>query len=329
MKDPTFWRDLRSQFASLDPSVAFCATVTDGELFDLTDGPNDPIQRASFLQRFKTFAARAGIAIGASSELAVDVWLQRLRLRTPQYFHEMTSWEIHRRAIPFGQIIPPSEDIERNREIDQLEETDRARRAEAELGIPVFQLPMITRRGEPEPLVSADDPVMRVEPLGDRYVVTAHRHLYQAIASRAEAVVECSVAIPSSGGWLDVPQQASVELCELLETDALASEVREVEAANAAELPDAESTLMTPFGLNITRLRGEAGWSLDDLQSATDIDKTLIIDHVKHGKGARPRTKLKYAKAFSKALDRHVTVEELDTLNTNPPNPTVTPPLRH
>jgi hypothetical protein len=64
------------------------------------------------------------------------------------------------------------------------------------------------------------------------------------------------------------------------------------------------------FARKIDELRRECGWSLNDLENATGLDKKLISGHVS-GKGMHPRTLKKYADTFSKELDRKVTVAEL------------------
>jgi ribosome-binding protein aMBF1 (putative translation factor) len=68
----------------------------------------------------------------------------------------------------------------------------------------------------------------------------------------------------------------------------------------------------TVMGQNINRLRKECGWSFEELSAKTGIDKKLILGHVNKGKGAFPETIKVYADAFSKGLNRIVTVSELE-----------------
>jgi hypothetical protein len=68
----------------------------------------------------------------------------------------------------------------------------------------------------------------------------------------------------------------------------------------------------TATGRNIDRLRKECGWSFDALAEKTGIDKKLTLGHVNEGKGAHPSTLKTYADAFSKGLNRPVTVAELE-----------------
>jgi hypothetical protein len=68
----------------------------------------------------------------------------------------------------------------------------------------------------------------------------------------------------------------------------------------------------TALGRNIDRLRKECGWSFDELAVEAKVDKTLILGHVNQAKGMHPGTLAKYAQAFSKRLNRAVTVAELE-----------------
>jgi len=69
----------------------------------------------------------------------------------------------------------------------------------------------------------------------------------------------------------------------------------------------------TDFGRNVDRMRKECGWSFDQLADKTGLDKKLILGHVNDGKGARPNTVRTYAEAFTKKLNRTVTVAELES----------------
>jgi len=66
------------------------------------------------------------------------------------------------------------------------------------------------------------------------------------------------------------------------------------------------------IGRNIDRLRKECGWSYSTMARRTGIDKTSTINHVKHERRPRPEALATYAQAFSKKLERLVTVEELE-----------------
>jgi hypothetical protein len=64
--------------------------------------------------------------------------------------------------------------------------------------------------------------------------------------------------------------------------------------------------------INIDRLRKECGWSLNDCERWTGLDKKLIRGHIA-GKSARLKTLRVYAQAFSRELKRTVTVSDLES----------------
>jgi hypothetical protein len=68
----------------------------------------------------------------------------------------------------------------------------------------------------------------------------------------------------------------------------------------------------SPVGRNIDRLRKECGWSFDTLMGKTGIDKKNILAHVNEGRKPRPNTLKEYAQAFSRALQREITVADLE-----------------
>jgi hypothetical protein len=72
------------------------------------------------------------------------------------------------------------------------------------------------------------------------------------------------------------------------------------------------SATLSKTAINIDRLRRECGWSLNDCERWTGLDKKLIRGHIR-GKGAHPKTLKMYAQAFSKELKRAVTVSELES----------------
>jgi len=99
------------------------------------------------------------------------------------------------------------------------------------------------------------------------------------------------------GGWIQDLVKASAEYCQIWET-------RAFESLGAASV----KTYTTSFERNVDRLRQDFGWSFDDLASKTGLDKKLILGHVNHGRPVRPKTVSTYAQAFTKKLNRTVTV---------------------
>lgn len=62
---------------------------------------------------------------------------------------------------------------------------------------------------------------------------------------------------------------------------------------------------------NLQRFKKECHWSYEELATQVDLDKKLVIGHVKHGKGMHPETLKKYARAFSDCLGRPISTSEL------------------
>lgn len=91
------------------------------------------------------------------------------------------------------------------------------------------------------------------------------------------------------------------------------------EPATLADLGGQAKVHRSVTGRNIDRLRKECGWSFDALAEKTKLDKKLILGHVNKGKGTHPDTLKTYATAFTKGLNRHVTVAELEGNTTEIP----------
>jgi hypothetical protein len=62
---------------------------------------------------------------------------------------------------------------------------------------------------------------------------------------------------------------------------------------------------------NLQRLKKECHWSYEELAKQVDLDKKLVIGHVKHGKGMHPETLKRYARAFSDYLERPISASDL------------------
>lgn len=67
----------------------------------------------------------------------------------------------------------------------------------------------------------------------------------------------------------------------------------------------------TTLGRNIDRLRLELGWSYNDLERLSDIDKKRLLDYVNKGAMPRPRTLKNLSDTFSAALGHNVSVADL------------------
>ena len=112
------------------------------------------------------------------------------------------------------------------------------------------------------------------------------------------------------GGWINHLCIASAEACVEFETVACAAGKKLGAEArhDNGKLRNGRKRLAA----NLDRLRKECGWSYDELADQTGIDKKLILQHVNRGSRPRPKTLRTYADAFTRALERTVTVEELE-----------------
>jgi hypothetical protein len=67
----------------------------------------------------------------------------------------------------------------------------------------------------------------------------------------------------------------------------------------------------TALGRNIDVLRLELGWTFEDLERLSGIDKKRILDHVNKGVMPRPHTLKEYSDTFTKAFGRPISVADL------------------
>jgi DNA-binding XRE family transcriptional regulator len=112
-------------------------------------------------------------------------------------------------------------------------------------------------------------------------------------------------------GQIDPDLERIAVMCKQL-TKELARRGKLPSPAQNVRETDSSKSKSTPVGRNINMLRKECGWSFDDLVDETGIDKKSILAHVNEGRKPRPRTLKEYAQAFSKALQKEVTVADLE-----------------
>lgn len=103
-------------------------------------------------------------------------------------------------------------------------------------------------------------------------------------------------------GWLDALCLSSAEACERLETIAYA-------ALRRGGLTP-EDSARKPLSHNLDKLRVECGWTIDMLADKTGLDRSTVLQHSK-GSTPRPQTLKLYSVAFSKALGRTISPEDL------------------
>ena len=98
---------------------------------------------------------------------------------------------------------------------------------------------------------------------------------------------------------------ASMDLCALLETEALAKENKQ------QELQGGMPRSVTAVGQNIERLRYEIGFSYEELASSMGVERKTVWANATGRTTPRPQTLKLYADVFSGELGRPVSVEEI------------------
>jgi hypothetical protein len=148
------------------------------------------------------------------------------------------------------------------------------------------------------------------------------RQVQQHIADFCARLGESSTARTLAGNHLDAAEEAErarVHIYRQLAAFAHEALDGEVASPSAGTIQDpllertgSSKAYKTALGRRIDGFRKECGWSFDELANRTGFYKKLILGHVNEGRGARPNTLKMYADAFTKKLDRRVTVAELE-----------------
>jgi ribosome-binding protein aMBF1 (putative translation factor) len=134
--------------------------------------------------------------------------------------------------------------------------------------------------------------------------------------------MKCAVVVECVGGWIRRLREASMELCEQLETEAPATPERPVgdvaARAEASHVPDRKAARKVERRARraltadaITQYRDECGWTLDDLAGRMDRDRSVVAKHCSGKTAPRPRTLQQYADLFTKTLKCDVTIGDL------------------
>jgi lambda repressor-like predicted transcriptional regulator len=262
MADGAFWRDLRSQFESLQNPTdrRTVAHNLNGKTWDFSStGP--------FYSRFCTFATRGGAqATGAIGDAAVDAWLDLLVERVPHHYKGNitgVSLEHEDRQIVLSDIDPPNK-------------TSR-------------ELP------------PQRDPVFMVEPHGERFVVVRGHALYDEYQRQGLSIVKCRVSkyVETSSGRLHELREASMELCELLETDAVQGIDGQL-LSQATLTPDARVTRRA----FIEPLLEKKGWSTFDWAIEATVDPNTATDYLAGTTRPHRNTRKKLADALGVPVEQ-------------------------
>jgi hypothetical protein len=135
----------------------------------------------------------------------------------------------------------------------------------------------------------------------------------QHIAEFCCEVAESETGRTLAGNHFEAVNQAhDVRVHLYRQLGAFAHEVLDCDLASSTEIDHSRRVDKTTLGRNIDTLRKECGWSLADLARATELDRKLVLGHVKKGNGARPSTLVTYANTFTEKLGRSITVAELE-----------------
>jgi DNA-binding XRE family transcriptional regulator len=251
LEDAAFFRQLRAEFESLDPSVDSVAHFR-GDEFTIE-------QKGSFYSRFRSFAMRGGAAVsGVTGDAAQAAWLMLLRDRVPHRVINHLSSTIDRRPISISLIDPDPD-----------------------------------RPAEPD----EPPPALFVRQSGERFVVIRGRGLFNDARNEGRVTIDCDVKVELVDGWIVGLREASMELCEQLESAAFAMSATTVQ--------------QSVLGKRLTALRREAGWSLEDMAAKVGVAKSTLVE-ASHGRTRLHNRNLQaIADAFTKQLNRPVTVRDL------------------
>ena len=271
---------------------------------------------------FRQIATAAGRAVGGARETAYETWLdtlwERRALLTEEDFsvQDRLTASVTPREIRLSRIDPPpaKKAKKKNKRTDSRGEHRVDRFASLD---PSARLRAVEKSGLP----------MVVVPGARRRYIVAHRArdraIYMAYVALGYERVPCVVKRTRpqrderevSERVIDRVCHASMELCELLEAEALADEVAGV--ADAAIGSEQEGTLgdrplsVGIVGQTIERLRIESALSYEALASLLGVQKRTVLDNAKGRAVPHPKTLKLYAEVFSEKLGRSVSVAEL------------------
>ena len=100
-------------------------------------------------------------------------------------------------------------------------------------------------------------------------------------------------------GTIEKFREASASYCRILWSERQTVELTTAQRRSA-------------LGRNIEKLRKECGWTFEEMAVKVGISKDAANDHINHGTQPHAKTLKAYADAFSAALERAITVEELE-----------------
>ena len=254
--------------------------------------------------QFRDVATAAGRAVGGTGDTGYETWLiglwERLKpLKKDEYFSEqhVLSTRPKSREIPLSRIdSPPKKQGAERRGETRFAGLDPSERiaAVARSGYHMVVVPGPRRR--------------YVVALQDRAIYAAYVELCYTSAPcvvKARGRRLSMEAHTVDERVIDRVCRASMDLCALLETEALA------EGSKQQELQGDRSPSVVGVGQNIARLRFETGFSYEELASIMGVEKKTVWANASGRTMPRPQTLKLYADAFSRGLGRPVSVAEI------------------
>ena len=304
MKSADWWRETQHRFKVL---------IDEGGIDLIVSGPTLLGGTPTVQQQFRDVATAAGRAVGGTGDTGYETWLvglwERLKPLKDEYFSEqqVSSVRPTSREIPLSRIdSPPKKQGAKRRGETRFAGLDPSERvaAVARSGFQMVIVPGPRRR--------------YVVALQDR---TIHAAYVELCYTSAPCVVKPRGRRPPMEAHtvdervIDRVCRASMDLCALLETEALAEEIAcgtDIAKGNKQqELQGDRPRSVTAVGKNIERLRFEIGFSYEELASSMEVERKTVWANASGRTMPRPQTLKLYADVFSDKLGRPVSVEEI------------------
>ena len=304
MKSADWWRETRHRFKVL---------IDEGGIDLIVSGPTLLGGTPTVQQQFRDVATAAGRAVGGTGDTGYETWLvglwERLKPLKDEYFSEqqVSSVRPTSREIPLSRIdSPPKKQGAKRRGETRFAGLDPSERiaAVARSGFHMVVVPGPRRQ----------------------YVVALQdRAIYAAYVELCDTSAPCVVKtrgrrLPMEAHTVDerVIDRvccASMDLCALLETEALAEEIASgtdiAKGSKQQELQGDRPPSVVVVGRNIEHLRLEAGLSREALALCMGVEKKTVWANARRRTMPRPKTLKLYADVFSKKLRRPVSVAEI------------------
>ena len=306
MKSAGWWRETQHRFKAL---------IDEGGIDLIVSGPTLLGGTPMIQHQFRDVATAAGRAVGGTGDTGYETWLVRLwerlkPLKKDEYFSEqqVLSTRPKSREIPLSRIdSPPKKQGAERRGETRFAGLDPSERiaAVARSGYHMVVVPGPRRR--------------YVVALQDRAIYAAYVELcYTSAPCVVKAARGRRLSMEAhtvNERVIDRVCRASMDLCALLETEALAEEIASgtdiAKGNKQQELTGDRPRSVTAVGQNIERLRYEIGFSYEELASSMGVEKKTVWANATGRTMPRPQTLKLYADVFSKVLGRTVSVEEI------------------